>query len=84
MITMERIADSDEVPMLYCCLLGRAIHESHVGTSFIRVKDRFKVVSPVKADRTKAPVTTTGKTNRPPSFPRRFDGLRDVALFWFA
>lgn len=83
-VPVEKIANSDEVAVLYRCLPGRAIDKSHVGNSFIRIRDRLTVVLTVKAEGTKALPTIIGKSNRPRSFQRHLDDPKDMDLFWFA
>ena len=81
-IPIENVSNSDEVAVLYRCLPIRALQDSEVGTSFIRVKDRLTVVLTIYADRSKAPLTIIGTSRNPRSFPRHFNGPKDMGLFW--
>ena len=76
------IMNTDEVAVLYRALPSRCISQN--GTAYERIKDRLTAVLTVFADGSKAPLTIIGKSKRPRSFPRHFNGPRDLNVYYMA
>lgn len=83
-VSVENAANSDEIAMLYFYLPGLVIHDSHVGTSFIRAKNSVTVALMEKGDGMSVSLTIIGKTTKPRSFPRHCYGSKDMRLFSLA
>ena len=81
---IREIANTDEVGVLYRSFPSRAINPLDKSTSASLIKDRLTAVLTVYADGTKAPLVIIGKAKRPRSFPRLFDSVRDLGVFYFA
>ena len=78
------ICNTDEVALLYRALPRRSFRDSTKPASYSLIKDRLTAVLTVYADGRKAPLTIIGKSICPRSFPRHFDGARDLGIFYKA
>lgn len=79
---IQEISNTDEVALLYRSFPSRAIRSSNRAATYGRVKDRLTAVLTVFADGRKAPLVVIGKSKTPRSFPRHFDPMRDLGIFY--
>lgn len=68
--------------MLYRSFPKRAMHFADGPSSYEREKARLTAVLTVLADDTKDPLTRIGRYKNLESFPRHFDAMKDLGIFY--
>ena len=84
LFSITDLCNTDEVAVLFRCLPSHAVHDAGNVASFTRVKDRLTAVLTIFADGSKAPLTIIGKSKKLRSFPRHFDLMRDLGIFYIS
>ena len=83
-VSIHELCTSDEVAVLYRSFPSSTVRAINKAPTYERVEDRLTCVFTVFSNGKKAPLVTIGIATRPRSFPRRFDGMRDLGIFYLS
>lgn len=84
MAPIQDIYNTDEVAVFYRSFRTCTLQFKDATSSFELVKACLNAVLTVFSDGTKAPLTIIGNSKRRKSFPRHFDALKDLKVFFFS
>lgn len=79
---LEDISSTAEVALLYRSFPPRGLHKNDAQLSSRCMKDRLTAVLTIHADGTKGPLTIIGRSAKPRSFPKSFDPIKDLNVFY--
>lgn len=77
------ISNKDEVGVWYRSFQIRTVFTSYAPKAYKLIKDRLTAVLTVFSNSKKAPFVINGKPMRPKTFPRLFDPLKALRLFYY-